>query len=326
MSSSQGSPESLLFEVPADGASMRLDRFLAGAVTDCSRAFLQQLISKGSVLVGGAPAKPSLRLMQGQEILVELPEPEPTRAEPEPIPLDILYEDAAVIVVNKPAGMVVHPSYGRERGTLVNALLHHCRDLSGVGGELRPGIVHRLDRDTSGVIAAAKSDRAHHGLADQFKSRSVRKTYLAIVHGSPRFEEDVIRAPLGRRKHHFQEIAVKRRGGKAAETRYRVLERFARFSLLELHPLTGRTHQIRVHLSWIGHPVLCDPLYGHESRLSSSALGGEGEEEIISRHALHALVLELDHPTTGKRLRFEAEVPSDMARALKILREAPDGS
>ncbi len=278
MRASQGSSEVLLFEVRADGAGMRLDRFITRAVTDCSRAFLQRLIRKGAVLVEGRPAKPSFSLSEGQEICVELPEPDPAAAEPEPIPLEVLHEDSEMVAVNKPAGMVVHPSYGHERGTLVNALLHHCRDLSGIGDELRPGIVHTLDRDTSGVIVAAKTDCAHRSLAEQFKSRKVKKTYRAIVNGVPRFEEDAIRAPLGRRKHHWRGMAVRRHGGKLSETRYKVLERFGRYSLLELYPLTGRTHQVRVHLSWIGHPVVCDPLYGHESKLTASALGGEGEE------------------------------------------------
>ena len=320
MRTSQGSFEALLFEARSEAAGLRLDHFLVQAISDCSRAFLQRLIRDGRVLVEGERSKPSFKLSEGQTILVELPQPEPVTAEPEAIPLEVLYEDGEIVAVNKPAGMVVHPSYGHEQGTLVNALLHHCRDLSGIGGELRSGIVHRLDRDTSGVIVAAKTDLAHRSLAEQFKSREVEKTYVAIVHGVPRFDEDVISAPLGRRKHHWREIAVRQHGGKLSETRYKVLERFQRFALLELHPVTGRTHQVRVHLSWIGHPVVCDPLYGHESSLTASSLGGEGEEKVISRHALHALALKCRHPTSGERMRFETEMPHDMALALEILR------
>ncbi|MCL6450581.1 MAG: RluA family pseudouridine synthase [Acetobacteraceae bacterium] len=302
--------------MPREQAGERLDRFLAQSSLGLSRSRVQQLIDAGAVLVDGRPARPSQRVQAGQPVAVEVPDPAPARAEPEPLPLDVVYEDADLLVVNKPRGLVVHPAAGHARGTLVNALLARCPDLAGVGGVLRPGIVHRLDRDTTGLMVVAKNQAAMDGLARQIKARQVRRTYLALVWGCPEPPSGRVEAPIARNPRDRKRMAVVA-GGRPAATEYEVVERLGPCSLLRLRPETGRTHQLRVHLAHIGHPVVGDPVYGPR-RAPRLGLGGQ---------ALHAAVLGFSHPRTGEAVEFDCPLPEDMARALEALRggEAPGG-
>lgn len=299
----------------------RLDVYIAGRLA-LSRSTAQRLIDEGRALVGGERAKAARRVRAGDVVTVSVPEPEPLDVVPEDLPLDVLYEDRDIIVVNKPRGLVVHPAAGNWSGTLVNALLAHCNDLSGIGGKIRPGIVHRLDKDTSGVIVAAKNDATHLALARDLKERAVEKTYLAIVHGVPREKRGTIDAPIGRHPIHRKKMAVVPEGqGRTAVTDYEVLEDLGRYALLKVHPVTGRTHQIRVHLAHIGHPIVGDPVYG--GRRGRTAAGVAD----ISGQALHAASVSFNHPRTGERMRFSAPLPEDMQRLLARLRpDSPDGS
>lgn len=293
-----------------EAAGTRLDVFLAAQRLALSRSAAQRLIEGGWVSVNGAAVKkPSYRLRPGEQVEVRFPPPVCTEVVPEELPLDIIYEDEDLVVVNKPRGMPVHPGAGRSTGTLVNALLAHCRDLSGVGGALRPGIVHRLDKDTTGLLVVAKHDAAHLDLARQIKERRVTRIYLALVHGRLPAAEGEIEAPIGRHPVARKKMAVVAGRGRAALTYYRVLEEWPRFSLLEVRLGTGRTHQIRVHLAYIGHPVAGDPTYGRRR----TELGLEGQ-------ALHAAVLGFCHPRTGKYVEFSAPPPEDFQRALTLLR------
>jgi 23S rRNA pseudouridine1911/1915/1917 synthase len=269
---------------------------------------VQALIAQGHVQVSGVSAKPALRLSGGQVVIVDVPPMRESKAAPESIPLDIIYEDSDIIAVNKPAGMTVHPAPGYAHSTLVNAILAHCRDLSGVGGVLRPGIVHRLDRDTSGVILVAKNDTAHAALARQLKARTIEKTYLALVTGTPKPAEGIIDAPIARDRIRRQRMAIVA-AGRAAMTSYRVVERFRGMSLLEVRPKTGRTHQIRVHAAAIGHPIVGDVIYGSRS-------------PIVARQFLHAWRIVFDHPRTNVRVELEAPLAGDLTAALEMLRAA----
>jgi 23S rRNA pseudouridine1911/1915/1917 synthase len=293
-------------------AGQRLDAALAKLEPTLSRAQLRRLIEQGAVTVSGEVVKPAHRLRAGERIAGALPDAQPTALEPEALPLAILYQDADLVVIDKPAGLVVHPAPGHGGGTLVNALLHHCRDLSGVGGELRPGIVHRLDKDTSGVLVAAKNDAAHRSLAAQFKAHSVLREYLALVRGAPRAASGIVEAPIGRHPTDRKRMSTRTRRGRAAVTHYRVEERLRGASLLRVRLETGRTHQVRVHLASIGLPVLGDPVYG-----GAHALGAELG---LARQALHAAVLGFTHPSSRAALRFESPLPADLARALEALR------
>src|SRR5438067_4108558 len=293
-------------ELLADTAGERLDVFVARMMPDLTRSRVQRLIESGHVAVDGHPAKSALRLEPGQRVGVEIPPSVSDRAEPEEIPLDVIFEDEDLLVVNKPPGMTVHPSPGHRTATLVNAILAHCHDLSGIGGVSRPGIVHRLDRDTSGIIVVAKNDAAHNALARQLKDRSVEKTYLALVEGTPRPLEGSIEAPIARDPRNRQRMAVIE-GGREATTAYRVIERFRGMSLLEARPKTGRTHQIRVHLAAIGHPIVGDRVYGRPSPL-------------VDRQFLHAIRIAFTHPRSGERMEFEAALADDLARAVERLR------
>jgi len=292
-------------------AGERIDKALAGMLEeDVSRSRLQEWIRSGFVKVNGAPVKPNYRLAEGDEVEVIPPEPDAAELAPEDIPLDIVYEDRDVVVVNKPRGMVVHPAAGHRRGTLVNALLYHCRDLSGVGGELRPGIVHRIDKDTSGLIMAAKNDLAHQSLAAQLKAHTVTRRYIAVVRGAVPHDRGTVDAPIGRDPKDRKLFAVIAKGGKRAVTHFAVLERFADATVLELALETGRTHQIRVHMKYIGHPLVGDPVYGRS--------GGPAMD--VPGQALHAAVLGFDHPRTGERLVFEAPLPEEMRALIERLR------
>jgi len=300
--------------VPEDAPAERLDRWLAAAGVGPSRAFVQRLIDMGLVWVDGEPASASQRVRPGQYILVDIPPPEPMEALPEKIPLDIVYEDDDIIVVNKPQGMVVHPAAGNRAGTLVNALLAHSPGLSGIGGQERPGIVHRLDKDTSGLLAVAKHDMAHISLARQLQAREVLREYVAIVHGQVRAHRGRIDAPIGRHPVHRKRMAVVA-GGRPAITEYEVLERFPDYTYMRLILQTGRTHQIRVHLAHLGHPVLGDRVYG--GRSSPWPLQGQ---------CLHARRLGFRHPRTGAWLTFVAPLPEHMEMVLKDLRGQKAGS
>lgn len=303
----------------------RLDQYLAAALPDFSRTALQDLIREGAVTVNGGPAKPSYRVRKNDVIDVVVTLADGPAVAAEDIPLDILFEDDHLLAVNKPPDMVVHPAKGHQGGTLVNALLGHTRRLAAAGGELRAGIVHRLDRDTSGVILAAKTDAARSALQTQFQERTVEKHYLAVVEREPELDADRIDLPLGRHPRHREKGAVRPRDGKPARTIYRVARRFRGFAQLDVQILTGRTHQIRIHLAHLGHPVVADGLYSDRDALYRSELLGrppaEDEKPLIARQALHAHRIAFDHPATAQRLEFTAPVPEDLQRLLDALAE-----
>jgi 23S rRNA pseudouridine1911/1915/1917 synthase len=300
---------------------MRLDQFLSQTDLGLSRSLAKRLIEEGTILLNQKPAKPSAHLKTGDLISGTLPEPEPLSIEPEPLPLTILYEDPSIIVIDKSPGMVVHPAVGNLSGTLVNALVYHCKDLAGINGVLRPGIVHRLDKDTSGVIVVAKDDEAYHHLIRQFKDRAVEKVYLAIACGPFNRDEGIIDSVIGRHPSERKRMSTTTRKGRPAVTRWKVVERFHGFTFLEIFPHTGRTHQIRVHFSSIGHPLLGDPLYGRKGRpgtIHDTVL--KGCVERLGRQALHAHRLAFTHPRTGERVEFVSPLPEDMQEALECLR------
>jgi 23S rRNA pseudouridine1911/1915/1917 synthase len=311
----------LFFRVEPADARQRLDVFLSGRESALSRSQVKRLIEQGQVKVGGQKAKAGLRLKTGDEVSLVLPEPQEPDVRAEPLPLSILYEDPHLLVINKPAGMVVHPGAGNPSGTLVNALLHHCRDWGGIGGVLRPGIVHRLDKDTSGLLVAAKSDAAHRGLSEQFKKHTAARKYMGIVFGRLP-EEGRVDAQIGRHPVHRQKMTTRPRRGREARTRWKVVERFRDFSLAEFRLETGRTHQIRVHLSSVGHPLLGDPTYGGRRGLAAvePAPLRQGLQK-FPRQALHAATLGFTHPASGKELEFSAPLPEDMEAALALLRK-----
>jgi 23S rRNA pseudouridine1911/1915/1917 synthase len=296
-------------ELTVDEGGTRLDKFLAERVTGLSRSAIRRLIDTAQVLVNGDPAKASYKVRPGDLVAVCMPQPEPEEPVAEAIPLGIVYEDQAMIVVNKPAGMVIHPAPGHRSGTLVNALLAHCPDLAGDSGDARPGIVHRLDRDTSGLILVAKNEPIRRALQRQFKARQVHKVYVALLDGHLEAAHGRIEAPLGRDPRRRQRMAVVP-GGREAITEYRLLASFAGgdYSLVEAEPKTGRTHQIRVHFASIGHPVVGDTVYGRRrTRLP------------VPRQFLHAQRLGFTHPLTGQPLEFEAPLPIDLAAVLHLL-------
>jgi 23S rRNA pseudouridine1911/1915/1917 synthase len=307
---------------PADAEPERLDSFIARSLGEVTRSTVQRLIDEGLVTVGGASPKASLKLRGGERITVLIPQPKAAEAVAEEIPLEVLYEDGDLVVVNKPAGMVVHPGAGTSGGTLVNALLAHCRDLSGIGGTLRPGIVHRIDKDTSGVLVVAKNDRAHQSLADQFKEHTIKRVYLALVFGSPKGEKGRIESAIGRHPVDRKRMSGKSSRGKHAVTHWQVLGRFGGITLLRLKLETGRTHQIRVHLSEAGHPLVGDPVYGGSGRLAG-VMDPQLKALIraLDRQALHAKTLGFIHPTTGEYLEFDTELPEDMARIIAYLED-----
>ena len=320
------------FQVAPEQAGRRLDQFLVGQLPEVSRARVQQLIAESKVLVNDAAAKPSLKLKGGERIQVLGPAtPPPLRAIAEEIPLDVVYEDDDLAVVNKPAGMMVHAGAGstedeRNRGTLVNALLHRFGALSGLGGELRPGIVHRLDRATSGLIVVAKNDFAHRRLGAQFSGRQVRKQYIALVHGWLKQETGTIKSAISRDRVRRTRMTTRRSGGREAVTHYTVRERlrsdFGKFSLLDLKIDTGRTHQIRVHLASLGHPVVGDTLYGAPRELRPQASRGANQPLSLARNFLHAAALEFAHPRTGLALSFSRPLPPELLDFLGRVRHA----
>ncbi|MEW6446629.1 MAG: RluA family pseudouridine synthase [Bacillota bacterium] len=301
--------------VEEEEAGTRIDLYLAREIPDISRSRFQHFINEGQVLVNARTVRPSYRLRPGDEISVHLPPAEIPAIAPEPIPLEIFYEDQDLLVVNKPRGMVVHPGAGHYHGTLVNALLFHCRDLSGINGVLRPGIVHRLDKDTSGLLVVAKNDAAHLSLAAQLKERKVTREYVALVYGTVKEDAGTVSAPIGRHPRDRKKMAVNPKGREAV-THFTVAARFRKYTLLRLHLNTGRTHQIRVHLAYIGHPVVGDLKYGP----ARPHLGLEGQ-------FLHAGTLGFTHPKSGKPLRFEAPLPPELGTVLmNLIKEKEAGT
>ena len=295
------------YDIDATCAKKRLDIFLTEIQTDISRSYIKKLIETGRVTVNGDPAKAHYKLKEDDRVEVEVPDPEPLDIKPEPIPLSIVYEDSDLIVIDKPPGMVVHPAPGHSSGTLVNALLHHCKDLAGIGGVERPGIVHRLDKDTSGLIVAAKTEVCMQSLTRQFKERDIHKVYLALAKGTFESKTGTIDVAIGRHKTHRKKMSTHTSAGREAQTRYEVIRQLNGFAHVRMFPKTGRTHQLRVHLASIGHPILGDLLYGGTL--------GPGLPK-IARQALHAHQLKLTHPVTGDSLQFESPLPSDMETLL----------
>lgn len=311
--------------VPESAQGLRIDVFLTQLLDGYSRQQLKDSVQAGGAEVNGRVVRPSHKLRGGESIRFQVPPPASDETVPEKIELDVLYEDDGMVVVNKPAGMVVHPARGNWTGTLTSALAYRFQSLSDIGGPTRPGIVHRLDRETSGVIVVAKTNAFHLHLAEQWHDREVEKEYLAITAGVLDRDRDLIDAPIGKHPFQREKMAIRDRheSSRPATTFYEVLGRYGRFSIVKTMPRTGRTHQIRVHLEHIGCPILCDRLYGGHSEITrSQLLGGRaapGEPAVLTRHALHASGLRLRHPKTGKMLEFSAPLPADMQRVVDIL-------
>ncbi len=292
-------------------AGVRLDKFLSESDETLTRSFIQKLIKEEKVTVNQVCRKANYKLNQGEEILLEIPDPEEPDILPENIPLDILYEDQDLMVVNKPKDMVVHPSAGHYSGTLVNAVMYHCQgNLSGINGVMRPGIVHRIDKDTTGALLICKTDEAHQNLAEQLKVHSINRRYRAVVSGNLREDEGTVEGPIGRHPQDRKKMAINHKNGKDAVTHYKVLERFGNATYIECRLETGRTHQIRVHMSSIGHPLLGDEVYGSEK--NPYHLQGQ---------ALHAMILGFDHPRTGEYIEFTAPLPEYFRKLLDKLRK-----
>jgi 23S rRNA pseudouridine1911/1915/1917 synthase len=300
------------FYIESGQTGQRLDRWVSDRM-QVSRSRITELIRQGHIRLDGACAKPGVHVKPGQRVTGTLPPPEPIACQPEALSLDILYEDAHIIVINKPAGLVVHPAPGHPCGTLVNALLHHCTDLGGIGGWLRPGIVHRLDKDTSGVMVIAKQAASHEALVDQFQQRRVRKVYLALVAGTMPGDEGKIDLPIGRHPAERKKMSTHSRRGRESLTLWRVRERFSDASLLEVEIKTGRTHQIRVHLAQMQHPVLADPVYGGKRSFPPRI-------PAASRQMLHAWHMAFSHPSSALPMGFEAPMPPDMIQCIDLLR------
>lgn len=289
-------------------AGQRADVALA-ALLELTRSNMQKLLEEGRAVKGAKVLKANYKLRLGDEITVTLPEPQPLDVQPENIPLDIIYEDDDVVVVNKPRGMVVHPAAGNYNGTLVNAMLYHCQNLSGINGVIRPGIVHRLDKDTSGIMICAKNDAAHLSLSQQIQNKTAQRTYLAVVRGNIKTDEGVIETFIARDKNDRKKMAVVKEDGRQAITEYQVLERFGKYTIVRCRLRTGRTHQIRVHMEYLGYPLVGDPKYSPMK--TPFAINGQ---------ALHSQTLEFDHPRTGQRLHFEAPLPEDLQKIVTRLR------
>lgn len=308
--------EYIRLTVPDENEGQRLDHYLVVMVPDISRSRLSSLIRSGHVLVNGSHSKAGSRLKGGDNVEVTLPPPEPVTISPEKVEFQVIHEDEDLLVLAKPPGVVVHPASGHKKGTLVHGLLAHCGNLSGISGVERPGIVHRLDKDTSGVMVIAKSDRSHHGLVELFKTRRVKKVYHALVVGYPGILQGSISLAIGRHRSNRKKMAVLEHGGRQAETSWRVLEKFAAgLTYLEVRPQTGRTHQIRVHMAHLGHPVAGDALYGGRQQKQVC------EQYCIKRQCLHAYSLSFEHPVTGKMMQFISPVWPDMQAVLEKLRE-----
>jgi len=309
MADEQGSPASVV-SVSAEYGDEWLDKAIAARVEDLSRSSVQRLIKTGAVTVNGRLSKPSYSVQVGDEVIVRVPAEVPPQVVPEDVPLDVVYEDDVLLVVNKPAGMVVHPAPGHPSGTLVNAVLARCPPIAQVGGPDRAGIVHRLDKDTSGLILVAKDEATRADLQRQFKRRQIGKVYLALVEDHVQPREGIIEVPIGRHKKDRKKMAVVR-NGRRARTMYRAVEFFGRHTLLEVRPQTGRTHQVRVHLAWLGYPIVGDAVYGYRR-----------QQLLRGRHFLHAARLRCTHPATGEEVTFKAPLPPELADVLRRLRRA----
>ena len=306
--------EKKMFKVEAEESGLRVDKYLSEQLPELSRSYLQKIIKDGQVLANDKPVKANYKVSMGDAIELEIPEAVEPEIEPENIPLEILYEDADVILINKPKGMVVHPSAGHYSGTLVNGLMYHCKDeLSGINGVMRPGIVHRIDMDTTGVIIACKNDKSHNSIAEQLKEHSITRRYRAIVCGNIKEDEGTVDKPIGRDPSNRLRNAVTDLNSKNAVTHYKVLEIFGRFTLIEAQLETGRTHQIRVHMAYLKHPLLGDELYGPVKSKEGSKLGAK-------RQMLHAGILGFVHPSTGEYMEFESSLPEDFESVLQKLR------
>ncbi len=300
-----------IIEVTEEEAGVRIDRYLSDTEPDLTRSYLQKLVKEGAVTVNGRTVKASYSVEAGDRIELQIPDQTEPDILPEDIPLDVLYEDGDVILVNKPKGMVVHPAAGHYTGTLVNALMYHCRDdLSGINGVLRPGIVHRIDMDTTGVLIACKNDMAHNHIAEQLKEHSITRRYYALVHGVIQEEEGTVNAPIGRHPIDRKKMAIVHKNGKEAVTHYKVLQRYKGYTLIECRLETGRTHQIRVHMSSIGHPLVGDGVYG-PARCPFSLQG----------QTLHAYVLGFVHPRTGEYMEFQAPLPAYFEKLINNLQK-----
>ena len=295
-------------EITAEENGTRLDSYLAEELEGISRSYLQKLIGEGLILVNQKTVKANYKVKTGDTLLVQIPEAAPVDIQPEPMDLDIVYEDSDLLIVNKPVGLVVHPAHGHYSGTLVNGLLAHCTDLSGINGKMRPGIVHRIDKDTSGLLMIAKNDLAHQHLAEQLKAHSIKRAYYALVQGVISEPAGLVDAPIGRHEIDRKKMAVTFKNSKEARTHYYVKERFAKNTFIECRLETGRTHQIRLHKAYLGHPLVGDPLYG--TRKNNLDFPGQ---------ALHAYALGFVHPRTGEELYFEAPIPEHFQSVLKTL-------
>lgn len=301
--------EELMFYVEKEDEGTRIDKYLSDNIEDRSRAFIQNLIDENNITVNDKNIKSNYKVKEKDKVKVIIPVPKELTIAGEDIPLDIVFEDKDVVVVNKPQGMVVHPASGVYSGTLVNALLNHCEDLSGINGVVRPGIVHRIDKDTSGVLVIAKNDFAHNKLAEQFKEHSMKREYYALVEGRFKDEEGIVDAPLGRHPQDRIKMAVVK-DGKRAVTHYKVIETYKNTSLIKCRLETGRTHQIRVHMAYIGHPLVGDPVYGYKKQKYN-----------LEGQMLHAKVLGFVHPTRNEYMEFESELPSYFTKILEILKK-----
>ena len=302
------SDEREILTITENEAGQRADVVLA-AMLELTRSNMQKLLDEGRAVKGTKVIKSNYKVKLGDEIIVTLPEPQPLDVQPENIPLDIIYEDEDVVVVNKARGMVVHPAAGNYSGTLVNALLYHCKNLSGINGVIRPGIVHRLDKDTSGIMICAKNDAAHVSLSEQIQSKTAQRTYLAVVRGNIKTDSGVIETQISRDKDDRKKMAVVKEGGRNAITEYEVVERFGKYTIVRCKLKTGRTHQIRVHMEYLGYPLVGDPKYSPMKTPFS-----------INGQALHSLTLAFDHPRTGERMEFEAKLPEDLHKVVTRLR------
>lgn len=309
------------FVVRSHEVTKRLDIFISEKLPGLTRSGVKNLITKGLVTIDGHVAKASHRVKDSEEVLVRLPEPELPGVEPEPIPLDIIYEDRDVIVINKQAGLTVHPGAGRKTGTLVNALVHHIKNLSSIGGPLRPGIVHRIDKDTSGLIVVAKNDRSHISLAKQFKDHTTTRRYHALVWGSIKDDEGTVDLPIGRDTRDRKKISPRTRRARRAVTRYRVLKRWGWLTLVEVTLDTGRTHQVRVHLSSIKHPVVGDRVYGKRTPPPNMAKPVADEIKGLKENCLHAMTLGFVHPGKDEYMVFKAPYPRHMVELIRLLEE-----
>lgn len=320
-------PEKTYSFLVGEEKDQRVDLFLAFRKKDLTRSRVQELIRQRLVKVNGSSTKASYRLKKGDRVELSIPAAQPCVLRPEPVEFSIIYEDASLLVINKPPGLVIHPAPGHATGTLVQGLLSHCTDLSGIGGILRPGIVHRLDKDTSGLVVVAKNDKVHGSLSLQFKSGAIRKRYLALVHGTFPLKEGKIDLPISRHPRRRKEMAVSPSGGKEAVTFWEKVESIGNlFSLLSVRPRTGRTHQIRVHLSHMGHPIVGDPVYGYKKSWWGRQFAHMGDTvPVVSRQMLHAEKLGFIHPESANYCEFHAPVPADMRKCIEDLRKLEVG-